>query len=643
MAGPPTKKLLTFVDCFLKFIDSDASQEYESLGLARSLEACRVRWQWAEQELQKAREALLKSEMDRSALQVKLKHARNQVEVEMRKRHRTETQLEKMERQIQLIGDLLMSDGLGSKLLNESLMAVFGDRNSRSRLSVIDESGTSFISHSDISYDKTEDLELDSTIVKPARPKHPDRQRFSLAPLVGPPVAPKRVRTNTVTTTAESVSVGREINETLVTKAENGGPAAAASTIEALPRRRSCRNRLSTMTGLTTIWSSCDDSEMLPQINEMKPEQETRLEVEPQPQAKIMTTSSQEKGASQHTITSKTVIRVETCAVCSKRIRFGKQSLKCKDCQLVVHPECRENFTNVCVPRVPVATGKTRPVMGVLADFAPSTAPQIPDLVRRCVSEIELRGLKERGIYRVPGCDREIKELKRKLLHAKGEVHLGKVQDIHVVCGVLKDFLRNLQEPLVTFQLHSRFMEAADMLIDRDSRAELCQAVSKLPPANRDTLAFLILHLLRVMQSPDCKMDQMSLARVFGPTIVGHRVPDPSPLIIMEDTPRQCRVMASLLSMPAAFWNQFLSSDQENLPASVLGPEMQGERKDESNRFFRPLTSPEINVAQGASSGCCLPNKIRNVLGTPFTHIATSQTKSSQTKKTSRFFTSPNA
>ncbi|XP_030064786.1 rac GTPase-activating protein 1 isoform X2 [Microcaecilia unicolor] len=641
MADPPTKKLLTFVDCFLKFIDSDASQEYESLCLARSLEVCRVRWQRAEQELQKSREALLKSEIDRSALQVKLKHARNQVEVEMRKRHRTETQLEKLERQIQLIGDLLMSDGLGSKFLNEPLMAAFGDcqfgfsnMNGKNRLSVIDESGTSFISHSDISYDKTEDMELDSTIVKPARPKLQEKQRCSLAPLVGPPVAPKRTRTNMVTTTAESV------NEPVVTKAENGGPAKAVSTIEVLPRRRSCRSRLSTITGLTTIWSSSDDSEMLPQISKVEPEPELETRLELEPQAKIMITSSQKKGASQHTLTSKTVIRVETCAVCSKRIRFGKQSLKCKDCHLVVHPECRENFTNVCVPSAPVKAG---PVTGMLADFAPSKAPQIPYLVRQCVSEIELRGLKEKGIYRVPGCDRHIKELKRKLLHAKGEVPLGKVQDVHVVCGVLKDFLRNLREPLVTFQLNSQFMEAADIVSDTDSRTELCEAVSKLPPANRDTLAFLILHLLRVMQSPDCKMNQMSLARVFGPTIVGHSVPNPSPLKIMEDTPRQCKVMASLLSVPAAFWNQFLSSDQENMPDSVLDPEKQCERKDESNCFFRPLTSPETNTAQGASSSCCLPNKIRNVLGTPFTHSATSQTKSNHTKKTSRFFTSPNA
>ena len=48
------------------------------------------------------------------------------------------------------------------------------------------------------------------------------------------------------------------------------------------------------------------------------------------------------------------------------------------------------------------------------------------------------------------------------------------------------------------------------------------QAVSELPRPNRDTLAFLILHLQRVADSPDCMMPADNLAKVMGPTIVGY-------------------------------------------------------------------------------------------------------------------------
>ena len=51
--------------------------------------------------------------------------------------------------------------------------------------------------------------------------------------------------------------------------------------------------------------------------------------------------------------------------------------------------------------------------------------------------------------------------MKEKLLKGKGQPNLSKVDDIHVICCVLKDFLRELKEPLVTFNLHGAFTLAA--------------------------------------------------------------------------------------------------------------------------------------------------------------------------------------
>lgn len=54
-----------------------------------------------------------------------------------------------------------------------------------------------------------------------------------------------------------------------------------------------------------------------------------------------------------------------------------------------------------------------------------------------------------------------MKELRHRFLQGKTPPMLDKVQDIHVVCGLLKDFLRKLQEPLITFRLHQKFMEVS--------------------------------------------------------------------------------------------------------------------------------------------------------------------------------------
>ncbi|NXG86809.1 RGAP1 protein, partial [Stercorarius parasiticus] len=250
------------------------------------------------------------------------------------------------------------------------------------------------------------------------------------------------------------------------------------------------------------------------------------------------------------------VIRPEPCGVCGSRIRFGKAAVKCRQCQLLLHPKCREQCPSPCAPR---PHHHAWPSEGVLADFAPPTPPLVPALVVQCVTEVETRGLTETGLYRVPGAEQLVREWKRRLLRAGGVLPaLGSVADIHVVCGV--GGWEGAALPLTL--LHGATTDIPD---DAACGTALRHVVSKLPPANRDTLAFLMLHLLRVSHSPDCKMDVLNLSRVFGPTLVGHGSANPTPLAIMEDTPRQCKVVARLLSLPPNFWTGFLGMEQENL------------------------------------------------------------------------------
>lgn len=73
--------------------------------------------------------------------------------------------------------------------------------------------------------------------------------------------------------------------------------------------------------------------------------------------------------------------------------------------------------------------------------------------------------------------------------------------DIHVICGCIKIFLRGLREPLIPTWLWNVFSRAV-VDFDGDSMDgnilnNLQQAIGRLPKANRDTLAFLVLHLQR--------------------------------------------------------------------------------------------------------------------------------------------------
>ena len=69
--------------------------------------------------------------------------------------------------------------------------------------------------------------------------------------------------------------------------------------------------------------------------------------------------------------------------------------------------------------------------------------------------------------------------------------------DIHVVAGTLKTFFRMLKEPLITFTMWDSFVRIADMNDEMDVQNTVYSLVPDLPQPNRDTLAYIILHLQR--------------------------------------------------------------------------------------------------------------------------------------------------
>ncbi|XP_049659631.1 rac GTPase-activating protein 1-like [Accipiter gentilis] len=622
-------RLLARLERALQLLELGGSVEEDYIQIAQRFEATRQRCCRLERDGRWAREQLARVEAERAALEVKLKHARNQVEVEMKKRHRAEAELEKQERKLQLVFESLMREPWGSGVLSREqcsvLRALAGQRlgtalASGRRSSAVDESCQSLLSHSDISYDRTEDdVDVDTTVVRTLKRKAQERQRVSLAPQIGPVVVAKRHRSSVALHNAASVPP-------VLPPAEVPGPAGSLLPAVLVPRRRSRQgHRVSTRAELTTVWGTSED----PGCRAPGQESHTEGSSVGQPAPEAFPSPPQGLPPLQHQFTSKTVIRPEPCGVCGSRIRFGKAAVKCRRCQLLLHPKCREQCPSLCTPR---PHHHAWPREGVLADFAPPTPPLVPVLVVQCVTEVETRGLTETGLYRVPGAEQLVREWKRRLLRAGGALPaLSSVADIHVVCGVLKDFLRGLKEPLVTFSLHPAFLQAADIPDDAACSTALRHVVSKLPPANRDTLAFLMLHLLRVSRSPDCKMDVLNLSRVFGPTLVGHSSANPTPLAIMEDTPRQSKVVARLLSLPPDFWRGFMGTEQENL---VPTPAPGGEREP----FFHPIASPEPKPGQLSPAGtCCLPSTLRSCVGT-----ATQPPQGPAPRKVvGRFFPSP--
>lgn len=80
------------------------------------------------------------------------------------------------------------------------------------------------------------------------------------------------------------------------------------------------------------------------------------------------------------------------------------------------------------------------------------------------------------------------------------------------------------------------------------------QAISELPRPNRDTLAYLVVHLQAVASNSAVnKMDVDNLSMVMGPTIVGFSSSDP--MAVMSESPKLKGVMRALLAISADYWS----------------------------------------------------------------------------------------
>ncbi|XP_015276407.1 PREDICTED: rho GTPase-activating protein 24-like, partial [Gekko japonicus] len=159
-----------------------------------------------------------------------------------------------------------------------------------------------------------------------------------------------------------------------------------------------------------------------------------------------------------------------------------------------------------------------------------------PMLVEQCVDFIRLRGLKEEGLFRLPGQANLVKELQDAF--DCGEKPLfDRNTDVHTVASLLKLYLRELPEPVIPYAKYEDFLSCAKLLSKEEETGlnELVKQVKSLPVVNYNLLKYICRFLDEVQSySGVNKMSVQNLATVFGPNILRPKVEDP--LTIMEGT-----------------------------------------------------------------------------------------------------------
>nr|XP_046232976.1 rho GTPase-activating protein 44-like isoform X7 [Scatophagus argus] len=140
--------------------------------------------------------------------------------------------------------------------------------------------------------------------------------------------------------------------------------------------------------------------------------------------------------------------------------------------------------------------------------------------IEACVTMLLECGMQEEGLFRVAPSASKLKKLKASLDCGVLDVQEYSA-DPHAIAGALKSYLRELPEPLMTYELYNDWIQASNVQ-DQDKRLQaLLNACEKLPPANNNNFKYLIKFLSKLTEYQDVnKMTPGNIAIVLGPNLL---------------------------------------------------------------------------------------------------------------------------
>ncbi|KAM6236153.1 rho GTPase-activating protein 45 isoform 2-T2 [Porphyrio hochstetteri] len=298
------------------------------------------------------------------------------------------------------------------------------------------------------------------------------------------------------------------------------------------------------------------------------------------------------------------------CRECNSYVYF--QGAECEECYLACHKKCLETLAIQCGHKK--LQGKLQLFGQDFTKASRSSSDGIPFIIRKCISEIEKRALKTKGIYRVNGVKTRVEKLCQAFENGKELVELSQASP-HDISNVLKLYLRQLPEPIMPFRMYNELMGLAKEslqgdeakgksgkggpeLVDKGADTDkvvmnlvlrLKELLKELPCENMVTLQYLLQHLRRIVEvEQDNKMTSGNLGIVFGPTLMRPRPTDATiSLSSLVDYPHQARIIEALII--------FYSTIFENKETAVLA---------DPSKYSMGSTEEAASCSNPAKAGC---------------------------------------
>ncbi|XP_063330215.1 SLIT-ROBO Rho GTPase-activating protein 3 isoform X1 [Pelmatolapia mariae] len=159
---------------------------------------------------------------------------------------------------------------------------------------------------------------------------------------------------------------------------------------------------------------------------------------------------------------------------------------------------------------------------GNMEAFIKDSGQPIPLVVESCIRYINLYGLQQQGIFRVPGSQVEVNDIKNSF--ERGEDPLIDDQnehDINSVAGVLKLYFRGLENPLFPKERFLDFISTIKLESEAERAHHIQQIIVTLPRTIIIVMRYLFAFLNHLSQySDENMMDTYNLAICFGPTLM---------------------------------------------------------------------------------------------------------------------------
>ncbi|XP_042363259.1 SH3 domain-binding protein 1 [Plectropomus leopardus] len=255
-----------------------------------------------------------------------------------------------------------------------------------------------------------------------------------------------------------------------------------------------------------------------------------------------------------------------------------------------------------------------------LLDHLSQSNREIAAPIQECIHMLLRTGMTEEGLFRLAAAASVVKRLKT-CLDQEAVDHSEFSMDPHAVAGALKCYLRELPEPLMTFDLYNDWFKAAGEKDLPEKLEQLKVLLKKLPPENYNNLRYLIqfLSLLSGQQALN-KMTPSNIAIVLGPNLLWPRAEGEAALFDMAaaSSVQVVTVIEPLIQYSSSLFPEAVSFEIPELP--------------EVPDVSPPLISEKEKLSRTVSSSSSTASSCSSY------HLALSKTNSTASQDSGSFF-----